>query len=309
MLVSLGLSDLSLTDSTTKIKMSEAQPSNHRGGLKGILYSIGRIIAICYFVVLVALVAMETRLVYPGAYMDDDRQLVLDLDPDITTVVCTAADGVQTKGRLVEKPDADQVVLFLHGNGTKAIWQDSHIESISRDFNAHVLAAEFRGFAGDHYTPSEAGVIADSIGACDYLCERFDLEPNEIIVYGESLGGGCAAAVAAEGGAKVLILERTFDRLVDLSAGMYPWVPVKRLMRNRFDSVARLSDYGGPLIQLHGDADTLIPIESGRNLFQSIPSTNKVWIEMNGIGHNDSMPPSAKAKLKEAVTRLVTASN
>ncbi|TWU43242.1 Alpha/beta hydrolase family protein [Novipirellula aureliae] len=284
--------------------MSEAPPSNNRPR-KRLLYSVGRIIALSYLAVLVALVAMETRLVYPGAFMDADRQLALDLDPDITTVVCTAADGVQTKGRLVEKPDAEQVVLFLHGNGTKAIWQDSHIESISRDLNAHVLAAEFRGFAGDDHTPSEAGIIADSIGARDYLCARYDLAPSGIIVYGESLGGGCAAAVAAKGGAKVLILERTFDRLVDISADMYPWVPVKLLMRNRFDSVARLSDYDGPFIQLHGDADTLIPIENGRNLFQSVPTTDKVWIEMQGIGHNDSLPPSARAQLKAAVKSIV----
>ena len=78
---------------------------------------------------------------------------------------------------------------------------------------------------------------------------------------GESLGGGVMVDLAAKDGARALVLENTFTSLPDVAAFHYPWLPVQLLMRTRLDSAAKIGDYHGPLLQIHGDADTIIPFE------------------------------------------------
>ncbi|WP_419193826.1 alpha/beta hydrolase [Novipirellula herctigrandis] len=257
-----------------------------------------------YAGLLIVLVAMESRLVFPGAYMEDDHRAVAKPNAAIEAIRYMASDGVEAGGRLFEKEGPTNYVLFLHGNGTKVAWLDDWMRRLSHELDATVLAAEFRGFADDSNTPNETGLIADCFGARDFFCRRYDLTPNQIILYGQSLGGGCATALAVDGGAKVLILERTFDRLVDIAAEMYPFIPTRLIMRNRFDSVARIANYHGPLIQIHGDTDRLIPIENARNLFDSSASQNKTWIEMDGVGHNDTLPRSTMKQVAGLVEAI-----
>ena len=108
-------------------------------------------------------------------------------------------------------------------------------------------------------------------------------------------------AVASLGGAKALILERTFDRLVDVAAAKYPVLPVPFLMSNRYDSIAKLTAYKGPLIQLHGTADALIPIEHAERLFQSSRCQPRHWIAVEGLGHNDQLPATALGEIVERI--------
>jgi fermentation-respiration switch protein FrsA (DUF1100 family) len=175
------------------------------------------------------------------------------------------------------------------------------LQRLASEFDANVMVAEFRGYADDEPKPDEAGVLADCRAARRFLMDAYDVTAKEIILYGRSLGGGCAVALAADGGAKALVLERTFDRLVDIAAGQYPYIPVNWLMRNRYDSVARIKQYDGPLIQLHGTTDQLIPIQNARRLYQASRSPMKRWIAVPGLGHNDLLSMNQLSKLADRV--------
>ena len=264
-------------------------------------FTIGlfRIVLIGYATLLIALVMMETRLVYPGAYFPD-RSGGADVYPAIETVEYVSTDGVTLRSRLVVREPNENVVLFFHGNGVKAKWLDDWLMLLSDEFSATVMIAEYRGY-DDDYTPDEKGVLADCFAARDYLCKRFQKTPTDIILYGQSLGGGCAVALASQGGAKAMILERTFDRLVNVAADKYPVVPVRYLMRNRYDSIAKLTVYKNPLVVLHGTTDRLIPMHHVRTLFESAPSRKKHWMPVEGLRHNDSLPLE---KLREIVTKV-----
>jgi fermentation-respiration switch protein FrsA (DUF1100 family) len=259
-----------------------------------------RLVGLGYATILVSLVLMETRLVYPGAYFADNRALDDAHYPEIETVEYGTTDRLTLRGRLMERDQSEEIVLFFHGNGVKAKWMDSWLYLLSDEFNATVMVAEYRGY-DDDVTPDETGVLADCLAARDYLCERYGKSPADIILYGRSLGGGCAVAIAAQGGAKALILERTFDRLVNVAGGKYPFIPVNLLMRNRFDSIAKMTVYDGPLIQLHGTTDDLIPIEHGEALCDSAGCEQKHWIAVEGLGHNDSLPLQS---LREIVAKV-----
>jgi hypothetical protein len=241
-----------------------------------------------YAGLIVMLVVMETRLVYPGAFFEDRAASAGAIDSGIETVEYESTDGITLRGRLLEREPSRDIVLFFHGNGTKAAWLDGWLVQLSDQFNATTMIAEYRGYT-DEATPDEKGIIEDCFAARDYLCRRYGKSPSEIILYGRSLGGGCAVATAAQGGARALVLDRTFDRLVNVAAEKYPIIPVSWLMRNRYDSIAKLTVYDGPLVMLHGTADRLIPIHHAKTLYDSAGCRQKHWIAVEGFGHNDSL--------------------
>ncbi len=260
-----------------------------------------RIVLGAYIVLLLALVLFEARLVYPGAYMDDSAGPTPLANSAVQTVRYRGADQSRLQGRLLEVQDARTVILYLHGNGSRSIWLDAHLERLSQRFEATILAAEFRGFDDSDVTPSEASVVADAQAARRYLCRSYNLEPDQILLYGRSLGGGVAAALAADGGARAVILDRSFDSMVNVAAKHYPWAPVRFLMRNRYDSVARLANYRGPVIQLHGTVDHVVPIAHARALHQKLGTLRKRWIEVKGLGHNDWLSDPDLARIVDAV--------
>jgi fermentation-respiration switch protein FrsA (DUF1100 family) len=105
-----------------------------------------------------------------------------------------------------------------------------------------------------------------------------------------------AVALAAEGGAKALVLENTFSRMVDVAAFSHWWLPVKLVMRNRYDSLARIQKYDGPIFQCHGQSDTLIPLQFGQELYAAAPTKTKQFLLGTG-GHDDGPPDDYYPKL------------
>ena len=251
-----------------------------------------------YTLILGALVLLETRLVYPGAYV-----ATIPLTNDIRTeqVEYTTSDGNRIRARLLERKDCTNYILFMHGNFSKAQRLERWAERLSTAFDATVLLAEYRGYEDD-LTPTEAGLIIDCEAARNYLCETFGTKKSDIILYGRSLGGGCAVALAAEGGAKALVLERTYDELVGIASRQYPWIPVRLLMRNQFDSISKINRYPGPTIIIHGTSDELIPMACARRLHQSSQSEYKLLIEVPGLEHNGSLPEECLQQTVNAIT-------
>lgn len=270
--------------------------------LRRFVIKVLRIAGFGYATVLVTLVVMETRLIYPGAYL---RTGTVQASPMVQTVEYESTDGVALQGRLLHRDSSKPIVLYFHGNGEKAVWLDRWLIQLADQFDANVMAAEYRGYADNAPKPDEQGVLADCRAARQYLIDSYDVQASDIILYGRSLGGGCAVALAADGGAEALVLERTFDRLVDVAAGRYPVIPVRWLMRNQYDSMARIAHYDGPLIQLHGADDRLIPITHAKRLFDSSKSTSKEFLEVPGLAHNDFLSANLLAQIAARVNASV----
>jgi fermentation-respiration switch protein FrsA (DUF1100 family) len=110
--------------------------------------------------------------------------------------------------------------------------------------------------------------------------------------------------MAGEQGARALVLEATFSRMTDAAASLYPWLPVRLVMSNRYNSMKRIKKYTGPLFQCHGSDDEVVPIKLARKLFESSPSTMKQFYEVHCGRHNDSHPPAYYAALGEFLDRV-----
>lgn len=218
-------------------------------------------------------------------------------DPRVEDVWIDAADGVCLHGWLAEPAGAPRaVVLFCHGNG-RNVTARRHVLDLYRDrMGATVLVFDYRGYGKSTGRPTEAGVLCDARAARRWLAARAGVPEGDIVVAGHSLGGGVAVDLAAGDGARALILEGTFTNLPDVAASHVPFLPVRAVMQTELNSLRKIPAYRGPLLQVHGDADRVVPYALGRRLFAAAPGP-KEFVTVPGGNHNDLYTPAFVAAL------------
>lgn len=258
---------------------------------------IVRTLLIVYLLTLLAMTLLETWLVYPIPPLARGDWHPTGLNYE--DVYFTSADGTKLHGWFVERPHAKRAILYCHGNGEDVGMNADLVAQLAETLDATVFIFDYRGYGHSEGTPSEAGCIADGLAAQRWLAQRIGMQPSDVVVMGRSIGGAIATATAAEQGAHALVLVNAFARLTDIAAYHYPWLPVRLAMRNRYDSVARIRNYAGPVFQSHGAADAIAPIRFGRELYAAAPTTHKRFLEFADRGHNDPEPSSYYRELAE----------
>jgi fermentation-respiration switch protein FrsA (DUF1100 family) len=215
----------------------------------------------------------------------------------------SAADGTKLHGWYVphEKPRA--VILLCHGNAGNITHRADILEALHDRVGASVLIFDYRGYGRSEGSPNERGVLEDARAARAWLARTEAIPENQIVLLGNSLGGAVAVDLAARDGAKALILENTFSSVPDVAAHYYPWLPVRWLMRNRFDSVAKIGAYHGPLLQSHSQGDTIVPYRFARRLFDAA-NEPKQFLEIEGLDHNDPPESSYFDTLREFLDKV-----
>ena len=246
-----------------------------------------KIAAVAYCLVLLVLLFLENMLVYPAPrYPEGDWQATWLEHEDVSF---NSADGTKLHGWYVEHPQPKAVVLYCHGNGTHVAYIAEFLAEMRDKFQVSIFAFDYRGYGRSEGKPAEKGILEDADAAQEWLAKRAGIETKDVVLMGRSLGGGIALHLAAENGARGVILQNTFTSLHDAAASNYPWVPVRLLMRNRYDSLSRISRYSGPLFISHGTADRIIPFAHGQKLFAAATGP-KEFFEIAGGDHNDSEP-------------------
>ncbi len=201
--------------------------------------------------------------------------------------VVAASDGVEIHGVYFPHPDPRHTLVFFHGNaedlGTSASW----LQSLGHVLSANVMMFDYRGYGASQGKPHQAGLVRDGVAAVDWLVQRTG-QPSESFLYlGRSLGGGVAVQVAQQRRPLGLVLVSTFDSMVRVASGHFPWLPVAQVMRNRYESAKVLAEIQVPVLQIHGDRDRIVPLARGRALFDAAPPESSRFVTAMGKGHND----------------------
>jgi len=203
----------------------------------------------------------------------------------------TADDGVGLHGWFLPaaRSRRDLALLFCHGNSGNA----SHREPVlmrGAAIGLDVLVFDYRGYGfSDDVPPSEDGLYRDGRAALAWLQRRTGLPPERIVIDGESLGTGVAIQLATELGPRApaaLVLEAPFTRLADAGVVVYPWLPVRWLLRERYDNLAKIGSVHAPLLIVHGTRDRIVPIEQGRALLERAAEPKRMLV-VKGAGHGD----------------------
>lgn len=199
----------------------------------------------------------------------------------------TTADGLTLLGwRLREGAPGAPVILYLHGNGGSLLHRARRVQRFEQQ-GWGALFVQWRGYGGNPGRPDEAGLAQDALAGLRALRAE-GVAAGRIILWGESLGTGIAIRLAAEQPDEVaaLVLESPYTSLLELARLHYPLLPAGLLLRDHFDSAARIGRVRAPVLMLIGAADTLIPPTMSRELGRHATTPPEIW-EAPGAGHNE----------------------
>jgi len=199
-------------------------------------------------------------------------------------VTLTTADGLALLAWYLP-PEADRpVVAYLHGNGGHIGYRTARLQRFHAA-GLGVLMVEYRGYGGNAGQPTEAGLDADARAGFDFLAAQ-RVAPARTVLYGESLGSGVAVRMASERPVGAVILETPYTSVAAVAQVHYPYVPARRMIKDRFDALARIGQLRAPVLVLLGGRDIVVPPRFGQALFDAAPDPKELWIAPDG-GHED----------------------
>ena len=147
-------------------------------------------------------------------------------------------------------------MLYFHGNGGNISYRAARASLMQRA-GMGVLMMTYPGFGGSTGRPTETRIMSDARVAYAWLDQHG--AKGRIAVFGESLGSGVAVQLAASVPVLAVVLDSPFSSAVDVAAHHYPYLPVRWLMWDRFESMAHIGKVRAPLLIVHGDQDPVVP--------------------------------------------------
>lgn len=265
------------------------------------LFSLLKGAVIVYAMVVGILWFMQDSMLYhrsDGAPMLNDPALL----PKREIVCLTTEDGLNLRSWYFRASrDGAPTVLFAHGNAGD-IGNHLPFAKFLIEAGYGLLALEYRGYGGNPGSPDEAGLIADGRAAFAFLKAQ-GIPDSNIVLFGESLGTGVTVQLAAEHPVRAMILRSPYTSIAEVAAIQFPYLPARWLVRDRFDSSAKIGLTKAPLFVFHGAADALIPLALGRALFDAA-SQPKTWLTVEGAGHNDVQTPEAEQAILDFLAQL-----
>ncbi len=208
-------------------------------------------------------------------------------------------DGVQLQAWWVPCEGAEYTVLFCHGNAgtlagrvpTAKIWHD---------LGCNILLFDYRGYGNSTGKPTEQGTYRDAMAAWRFLTDKKQISPDAIILHGRSLGGAVAARTAAQGQPKALIVESSFTSIENIARELYPFLPVKLILRFKYDTQQYIARTTCPLLVIHSPEDDLIRYRHGETLFREAREPKR-FLEIHG-DHNDGYFDSGEVYVEGLAT-------
>lgn len=215
----------------------------------------------------------------------------------------TAADGTKLHGWYVAHEQPKGHALLLHGNAGNVTLLAETLRTLNRRHNLAVLAPDYRGFGKSQGHPTEQGLYQDARAARRWLAEKEHIAESDVILMGVSLGGAVAVDLAAQDGARGLVLANTFTSLPAAAQHKAPLLPMSLILSTRMDSLSKIKDYHGPLLISHGEADEVVPYKHGQALYAAAAGPKK-FITVAGGKHNDPQPEEYRLALDEFLANL-----
>jgi len=225
-------------------------------------------------------VNQQSLLFKPDGDLPEPKEVGL---ADVDVLTLPMSDGITlTAWSAPPATEGAPTVLFFHGqSGNLGDRADRMREILNSGFG--LLAPSYRGFPGSEGEPSELALISDGV----QMFDRLTGGGATVVLHGQSLGTGIAAAVAEQRPeAQLLVLEAPFTATVDVAAERYPWLPVSALMKDQFATRDLIEHVTVPTLIFHGTDDTVIPRHHGQALAEMSGDTAQLYVVPGGT-HND----------------------
>jgi fermentation-respiration switch protein FrsA (DUF1100 family) len=247
-------------------------------------------VASLYLLAIGILVAFEDRFIFhpvpaaqrwsgpPSGFAAQDVNLI-------------SADGTLISGRWFPRAGAAGAVLICHGQAGNLSLEcgPRQLTGWQEDIGVSVFIFDYPGYGRSGGSPSEDGCYAAATAALNWLIVTQQLPPEQVLIYGRSLGTGVAVDLASRSPHRALVLVNPYTSLPDVASRRFCLWPAHLVMRNRFPSAAKIGNCSGPTLIVHGTDDNLIPYALGRELYEAA-NEPKRFLSVEGGRHSGGLP-------------------
>ena len=222
------------------------------------------VFVVIYLLILVSTYIFQRNLLYhPGENNYDDDQLIVS----IKKIKIKTKDNIELLAWYHKKNLEDyKTILFLHGNAGSL---ENRIHKVNhfKNMNVNFLMIAWRGFSGNKGNPTEEGLYEDARSAIKWL-KLQGIDEKSIILYGESLGTGVATEVAQNKNFAGITLESPFTSMIDAGKDKYPYLPVRFLLKDKYESDKKIKNIKSPILIMHGKVDKIVPFSMGNKMYE-----------------------------------------
>lgn len=254
--------------------------------LKGLLQSIPVFIILVLFIFYLRYFERRS-LFFPSHEMGNSPK---DIGLEFEDIFFNKPDDLKLNGWFVPSKDARYTIIFCHGNAGNISHRLGKIDFFHK-LGCNVFIFDYRGYGRSKGAPSEKGLYNDIQGAYNYLLSR-NIAPEQIIGYGESIGGAVIIDLASKNKLAAIIIDSAFTNSKDMVKIAYPYLPYW-VFSSRWDSLNKIRSITVPKLMIHSINDEIVPFKLGRKLFESAPMP-KEFLQVQGA-HNSSYYESAQA--------------
>jgi pimeloyl-ACP methyl ester carboxylesterase len=233
----------------------------------------------------VMLAACEDLVYYPQPLPAGAHEAIIARYPGVEELRFERPDGVVLRGWLVRGSGKAPrpLVLYFGGNAEEVSWMLDE-RGVFGDWDLALV--NYRGYGLSGGKPSEAKLFEDALAVYDALAKRPDVRAGRMVAMGRSLGSGVATYLASKRRLAGVVLVAPFDSITAVGQRHYPYVPVRFLIGNLYDSLSRAPGIHTPLLMITGGRDQVIPAAHSERLFGAWSGPKRA-VKIPNAGHND----------------------
>ena len=209
-----------------------------------------------------------------------------DLGIEFDDLYFKSAPNITLHGWFINK-GSEQTIVWLHGNGGNISHRIYSLKTLYDNTKYNIFIFDYRGYGKSDGNVSESGSYQDSLSAIEFLNNIYSIQTNQLILFGKSLGCSIACEIATKITPLALLLESAFTSIRDMTRFKFPFLPgIEYLISNKFNTYGKINQINCPILFVHGDLDSTIPINMGGSLYEKYQNT-KLFIKAKGAGHNN----------------------
>ena len=221
-------------------------------------------VIVAYLTILIFIYFYQRNLLYhPAENNYQNSKIKFDYDE----ILIQVDEEIKLKSWLIKKDFKKfKTLVIFHGNAGNLSNRIYKLNELYK-LNINVLLISWRGFSGNNGFPTEQNLYKDAEAAIKWLNEQ-KINNNQIILYGESLGSGVAVELGKTNNFNSIILESPFTSIENAAKIYYPYLPVRLLLKDRYNSIEKIKAIKSPILIMHGAKDDVVPISMGKELFE-----------------------------------------
>ena len=253
--------------------------------LRAMLWLLGLVVIVAVAITTAIYLKQDELIFYPQP-LDADSVAALERSLERSErFELLAEDGLHLHGWLLRVATKEPVPLLIYFGGTaeEVSWvlpELAHIPGWA------ALVVNYRGYGRSEGRPSEDALYRDAVALYDQVIRRPDIDPHRVVAMGRSLGTGVATYLASQRPVSAVVLVSPYDSLIAIAQSAYPFLPVRLLLKHRFESVARAPQIHVPLLAMAAAQDRLIPPERSRKLVEAWGGPARLEV-LEGRDHNN----------------------